>query len=102
MFWSLATFGLANDDDMRTFPLRSLLTRGQDDSSSMHGENELSRHSTHYYDAKSSVNDFVELERWESMNGIHDLFENHDEVRKVFKESVGEKCMHFCCLQAQC
>lgn len=82
MFWSTASFELAANDDMRAFPLRSLLTPAEDDSSNICGEKKLARLNTQYYDARSSVKD-IELERWESMNGIHHLFNEHDEVRKV-------------------
>ncbi|KAL7528002.1 hypothetical protein ACHAXR_002223, partial [Thalassiosira sp. AJA248-18] len=89
MFWSTATFDIVPDDGMRAYPLRSLLTQNEGDIGSIYQEKELPRHSSHYYDAKSNVKDF-ELERWESMNGIHNLFLSHDEVRKVYKESVGQ------------
>ena len=88
MFWSLSTFEAANTDDMRTFPLRSLLDREQD-GSKKHKEKELSRQTSHYYDAKSNIKEF-ELERWESIGGIHRLFDDHDETRKVFKETIGQ------------
>mmetsp|Transcript_9689 Transcript_9689/g.21853 ORF Transcript_9689/g.21853 Transcript_9689/m.21853 type:complete len:1018 (-) Transcript_9689:104-3157(-) len=84
MFWSTAIFEMVNDDDMRTFPLRSLLAPEQ-----AHRSCRLSKQTSHYFDAKSNVKD-LELERWESVNEIRHLFEIHDEVRKIFRESVGQ------------
>ena len=79
MFWSTSAFEMASAEDMREFPLRSLLT---EDNAAKLDESE-------YYNAKSSVRD-LELERWESMNGIRQLLETHDEVRRVYSESVGQ------------
>lgn len=78
MFWSTALFEMAKTDDMKEFPLRSLLTT---DTAAL----DVSE----YYNAKSTVHD-LELERWESMNGIRQLLETHDELRRVYSESVGQ------------
>ena len=88
MFWSMAAFETVPDNAMRSFPLKALLNLEDMVDSSMYEEHEPSRN-TQYYECKSNVKD-LELERWESMYGIHDLFERHDEVRKVYKESVGQ------------
>ena len=83
-------FETAEDDDMRAFPLRSLLAQDvHEDSSSCFEAKDLSRQISQYYDAKSDAKE-LELERWESVNGIQTLFDEHDEVRKVFRESVGQ------------
>ena len=89
MFWSTNEFEVAKDDDMRSFPLRSLLAKEQGDLSSVCSDIGLSRQSTHYYDAKTNTKEF-ELDRWESINDVHTLFENHDEIRKIFREKVGQ------------
>lgn len=83
MFWSLGQFKRANEDDMRTYPLRSLLAEEEGTLSNVCADG-YSRQSTQYYDAKTNVRDF-ELERWESINDVHLLFENHDEIRKIFR-----------------
>lgn len=85
MFWSTTTFEMASEEDMRYFPLRSLLAQEHDNSIP---ENVLES-SSRYYDAKSNMKD-LELERWESIDGIHQLFDEHDETRKVFREAVGQ------------
>ncbi len=79
LFWSTSVFEMATAEDMQEFPLRSLLTK----DASLDEESE-------YYNAKSTVRDIVELERWESINGIRQLLEVHDEVRRVYSESVGQ------------
>ena len=79
LFWSTSVFEMATAEDMQEFPLRSLLTK----DASLDEESE-------YYNAKSTVRDIVELERWESINGIRELLEVHDEVRRVYSESVGQ------------
>ncbi len=82
MFWSTRSFEPAIDTDLRSFPLRSLLTRGSQ---------KLQFSSSQFFDAKSSLQDMlIELERWESMDGIRQLMEEHDEVRKVYEEEVGQ------------
>ncbi|KAL7548068.1 hypothetical protein ACHAWF_011353 [Thalassiosira exigua] len=87
MFWSTSTFEPAKEGEMRSYPLKSLLTLAREDGDG--DEMGLSRQSTHYYDAKSNIRDF-ELERWESLNGINHLFASHDEVRRVYRETVGQ------------
>jgi len=89
MFWSINEFEAAKNDDMRSFPIRSLLAKEQGDLSSICSDIGLSRQSTHYYDAKTNTKE-LELDRWESINDIHTLFENHDEIRKIFREKVGQ------------
>lgn len=89
MFWSTNEFEVAKDDDMRSFPIRSLLAKEEGDLSSVCSDIGLSRQSTHYYDAKANTKD-LELDRWESINDVHTLFENHDEIRKIFREKVGQ------------
>ena len=89
MFWSINEFEVAKNDDMRSFPIRSLLAKEQGDISSVCSDIGLSRQSTHYYDAKTNTKEF-ELDRWESINDVHTLFENHDEIRKIFREKVGQ------------
>jgi len=89
MFWSTDEFEVAKVDDMRSFPLRSLLAKEQGDLSSVCSDTGLSRQSTHYYDAKTNTKEF-ELDRWESIDDVHTLFENHDEIRKIFREKVGQ------------
>ena len=86
MFWSMSQFKRANEDDMRTYPLRSLLAEEEGTLSNACADESIrySRQSTQYYDAKTNVRDF-ELERWESINDVHLLFENHDEIRKIFR-----------------
>lgn len=79
LFWSTSVFEMATAEDMQEFPLRSLLTK----DASLDEESE-------YYNAKSTVRDIAELERWESINGIRQLLEVHDEVRRVYAESVGQ------------
>ena len=78
MFWSTSVFEMARAEDMQEFPLRSLLTK------------DAPLDESEYFNAKSTVRDLVELERWESMNGIRQLLEAHDEVRRVYSESVGQ------------
>eukprot|EP00985_Skeletonema_marinoi_P011781 scaffold5591_cov148-Skeletonema_marinoi.AAC.10 len=78
MFWSTSVFEMARTEDMQEFPLRSLLTK------------DAPLDESEYFNAKSTVRDLVELERWESMNGIRQLLEAHDEVRRVYSESVGQ------------
>ena len=78
MFWSTSVFEIVKAEDMKEFPLRSLLTK------------DASLDESEYYNAKSTVRDIVELERWESMNGVRQLLETHDEVRRVYSESVGQ------------
>jgi len=78
MFWSSSVFEMAKAADMKEFPLRSLLNK------------DASLDEIEYYDAKSTLRDLVELERWESMDGIRQLLEAHDEVRRVYSESVGQ------------
>lgn len=79
LFWSTSVFEMAKAEDMQEFPLRSLLTK--DDASLDESE---------YYNAKSTVREIVTLERWEILNGIRQLLEDHDEVRRVYSESVGQ------------
>ena len=78
LFWSTSVFEVAKAEDMQEFPLRSLLTK------------DASLDESEYYNAKSTVRELVKLERWESMNGIRQLLEDHDEVRRVYSESVGQ------------
>jgi mRNA deadenylase 3'-5' endonuclease subunit Ccr4 len=78
MFWSTSVFEMARAEDMNEFPLRSLLNK------------DASLDESEYYNAKSTVRDLVELERWESMDGIRQLLEAHDEVRRVYSDSVGQ------------
>ena len=85
MFWSMSQFEMATKEDMRTYPLRSLLAEEQGTLSNVCADEICySRQSTQYYDAKTNVKDF-ELERWESINDVHLLFENHDEIRRIFR-----------------
>ena len=88
MFWSTEAFELTGEEDMQYFPLRSLLAE-EEEREDIHWDRELTRQMTQYYDAKSNVKD-MEIERWESIEGIHQLFETHDEVRKVYRECVGQ------------
>ena len=78
LFWSTSVFEVAKSEDMQEFPLRSLLTK------------DASLDESEYYNAKSTVRELVKLERWESINGIRQLLEDHDEVRRVYSESVGQ------------
>jgi len=89
MFWSTSTFELVNDEDIRVFPLRSLLSLEQEDSISIQEDNVLTRQFSHYYEAKSNVKD-LELEKWESIDGIHQLFAENEVVRSIYRESVGQ------------
>lgn len=79
MFWSTSVFETAKAEDMKEFPLRSLLT---EDAVAKLDESE-------YYNAKCTTQD-LQLERWESMMGIRQLLESHDEVRRVYSETVGQ------------
>ena len=79
MFWSTSVFEMAKAEDMKEFPLRSLLT---EDAAAKLDESE-------YYNAKCTTQD-LQLKRWESMTGIRQLLESHDEVRRVYSESVGQ------------
>ena len=90
-FWLMSQFEVAEDDDMRTYPLRTLLAHEQGDLSSAcrGGDVQLSRQSTRYFDAPSSINE-LKLERWESISDVHQLFEEHDEIRRIFREKVGQ------------
>ena len=91
MFWSTDSFELATADDMRTYPLRSLLSQKRDTENSGHCTMSERRSSSAYFDAKSNLKDLSsDLERWESMDGIRQLMEDHDEVRKVYQEEVGQ------------
>mmetsp|Transcript_21824 Transcript_21824/g.43771 ORF Transcript_21824/g.43771 Transcript_21824/m.43771 type:complete len:1027 (-) Transcript_21824:135-3215(-) len=93
MFWSTKSFEPTSETDMRSFPLRSLLTRGIQKFQCEGDEFErLGRiSSSQYFDAKSTLQDMlIEFERWESMDGIRQLMEEHDEVRKVYEEEVGQ------------
>ena len=91
MFWSTASFELADMDDMKTFPLRSLLTQEyqkEGDTNGSHSDGFMD--SGDYYDAKSNIDDnCLELNSWVSMNGIRHLLKEHDEVRKV-QELIGQ------------
>ena len=78
-FWLMSQFEVAEDDDMRNLSFthafgttnKAILVvacRGSDV--------QLSRQSTRYFDAPSSINE-VKLERWESISDVHQLFEEH-------------------------
>ena len=63
MFWSSATFELAANCDMMTFPLRELLTH---ERCSANEDSNKRAHNAQYYDAKSDISE-IEPAKWESM-----------------------------------
>eukprot|EP00957_Ditylum_brightwellii_P092326 7029520-Ditylum_brightwellii.AAC.1 len=93
MFWSLECFEVAKDEDMHKFIIRDLFGEEKDvqGKSDMDEESNVSRTDT-TIDGESNCKEESQrsIENWDSMNAISSLLMEHDELRRVATEKVGQ------------
>ena len=89
MFWSLEHFELAKDDDMLEFNLRDLI---YDEENSLENRGKIQEKNKRRLleTDNSSIKENTAAQWKDSMRGIYELLNEHDELRKVTCEKTGQ------------